>query len=293
MAKLKSLIKEIHDTGTIYPRDVFNLYYLEFVSSRYPEVVKTPYGREIQSYYLGALKDKYLKLFKYLLLKQISKYVSRKRVDPDFDASMLKPDASAHDLKVMMAKTFRSDMQRRNTVWNAVADYTDGLEHATSPAQIFVNINGLNNAVHNTGGKILLDPMKISNFSELRKAFETADKVKSSAQWELLKGLVDKDIRDLLNQDTMEEGKQLSPDEKRKIAGTISDRDRANPAFMSGVKDALADRLSGEHPRDLEGHSQDYIRGYSIIPRESRWDKFNDKLSRWVADFGRSYGNRR
>jgi len=290
MAKLKTLIKEIHDTGTIYPRDIYNLYYLEFVSSRYPEVVRTPYGQEIQSYYLGQLKEKYLKLFKYLLSKQIAKYVSRKRIDPDFDVSMLQ-NPSTSDLKTMMAKTFRSDMKRRNDVWNAVADYTHGLEHSTSPSQIFVNINGLNNAIHNTGGKIMLDPMKISNYSELHRAFETADKVKSSAQWELLKGLVDKDIRDLLSQE-MQEGR-LSPEEKKKIAGTISDNDRVNPTFMAGVRDALQDKNRGEHPRDLEGHSEDYIRGYSIIPKESMWNKVNDKLTQWVSDFGRSYGNRR
>ena len=125
-------------------------------------------------------------------------------MDPDFDVSKLTPDAPTKDYNMLMNKTFRSDMVRRNTVWNAVSKYTLGLDDSHDPAGIFININGLNNAIHNTGGKIVTDPGKVSNFSELYRAFETADKIKNQNQWELLKGMVDKDIRDLLNQELTE-----------------------------------------------------------------------------------------
>lgn len=201
MILIKHLLKEIFDAEPILPRDVYNLYYLEFVSSRYPQIVQTPYGKEVMNHYLGRLKQKYVKLFKALLYKQIYKYVTRDRIDPDFNKDLLQPDASAKVLRDLMLKTFRSDMKRRNDVWNAVAGYTYGLENASSPAQIFVNINGLNNSVHNTSGKIMFDPAKVSNYAELRRAFDMADAVKSQSQWELLKGSVDKDIRDLLDQE--------------------------------------------------------------------------------------------
>jgi hypothetical protein len=283
MIRIKSLIKEIHDVQFLHSRDIYNLYYLEFVSSRYPQVVQTPYGQEVVTHYLGNLKQKYLNLFKYLLFRQISKYVNRKRIDPDLDVAMLQPDASATDLQKMMAKTFRSDMKRRNDVWNAVADYTVGLDNANSPAKIFVNINGLNNAIHNTGGKIMFDPSKVSNYRELAVAFDAADRIKSEAQWELLKGKVDKDIRDLLDQEISEgsDGNTVR----------ITRSDRENVEFMTGIKMAVQDKAA-DKKRDLSGYSDDFVRGYKLVPRDSWWDKVNNKLTSWAVDFGNSYGKR-
>lgn len=276
MIKVKSLIKEIHDTGTILPRDVYNLYYLEFVSSRYPALVQTPYGKEILSYYLSKLKEKYLNLFKTLLFKQIDKYFRRNRIDPDFDKSRLSPEASAKDLKDLMAKTFRSDMKRRNDVWNAVAGYVYGLEHATSPNDIFVNINGLNNSVHNTQGKILFDWTKVPNANELMQAFSVADGIKNGAQWELMKGKVDKDVRDLLNQDdTIMEGVEI---------------DSNSNSFKTGVKMGLRDKQRGEFMK-LRGMPPDFIAGYNSVNKSSLWDKANNKLTQFLGNMG--YGNSR
>ena len=201
MINVKRLLKEIHDTDTVYPRDIFNFYYLEFVTGRYPEVTQTPYGKEVVGYYLQQLRAKYVRLFRKLLYSQLMKYLQRSRIDPMFDKGKLKTDAPTADLKDLMAHTFRSDMTRRNVVWNAVAGYADGLDSATSPRDIFVNINGLNNAIHNTGGRIIDDPMKVPNYRELRDAFNTVDKIKNENQWSLIKGMVDKDIRELMNQD--------------------------------------------------------------------------------------------
>lgn len=276
MIQIKRLIKEIHDVESIYPKDVYNLYYLEFISSRYPEVIQTPYGKEILGYYLQNLKQKYAKLFKALLYKQIYKYVTRNRIDPDFDKDALQPAADAKTLKDLMAKTFRSDMKRRNDVWNAVAGYTYGLENASSPAQIFVNINGLNNAVHNTGGKIMYDPQKVSNYSELRRAFDAADAIKNQNQWELLKSRVDKDIRDLLNQE--------QPGELME-----QDFDKESVAYKSGVQMALRDKLT-DHDRKLNGLPHDFVAGYNSIRRTSVWDKLNSRLTQLAVMLGN--GNR-
>ena len=91
-------------------------------------------------------------------------------------------------------------MQRRNTVWNAVADYTCGLDNATTTSKMFININGLNNSIHNTGGKIITDPGKVSNYGALQDAFDTVSRIRNHSQWELINGMVDKDIRGLLSQ---------------------------------------------------------------------------------------------
>jgi hypothetical protein len=103
-------------------------------------------------------------------------------------------------MEALMNKTYRSDMRRRNTVWNSVAAYTTALEDTVKTAVIFVSINGLNNAIHNTGGKILTDAYKVPNARALAEAFSAVASIKSSSQWELLKRMVDPDIRGLLNQ---------------------------------------------------------------------------------------------
>lgn len=211
MIKLRQLLAETInlDADIIRKGDIYSFYYLWYIATTQPSAVATPYGKEVMKTYLQALKDKYVRLFRRLLIKQIAKYISRGRVDPDIlskNASEL-DSMSSSELQKLMAKTLRSDMTRRNERWDLVADFVTKLESASSANDMFLYINQLNNAVHNTQTQVM---DKFPNFySELKPAFDAVDKIKSGNQWELMKGLVtNKDIRGLLNQDVMEESKK-------------------------------------------------------------------------------------
>lgn len=195
MIKLKSLIKENNAVDTIRPKDIFNFYFLWHIATDQPHLVQTPYGKEIMDHYLRHWKDKYVKLFKQLALIQIRKYIERKRIDPDFPPDQPKDNASAQELLALMKKTFRSDMQRRNEKWIMMLEFVVNLESSSASKDIFLWINQLFNAVHNTQTKIM---DKFPNYySELSKAFNTMD---NATNINTLQHLVDKDIRDLQNQ---------------------------------------------------------------------------------------------
>ena len=210
MIKLNLIIKESEDISDIITsRTIFNFYYLWHTVIHQPSLIKTPYGKEIMNYYLQQFKVKYVKLFKKLVIDQIIKYIQQGRIDPDFPQNVVQKLGmmSAKELWELMSKTFRSDMKRRNDAWNMCADFLTHLEFATSPKDIFVYINQLNNIIHNSGGKIL---DKFPNYySELRKAFDLVDK---TTNIQMLKSMVDKDIVDLWNQ--AEEGSPYESDSK-------------------------------------------------------------------------------
>lgn len=210
MIKLRQLLSETIDLDAdiIRKGDIYSFYYLWYIATTQPAMVATPYGKEVMKTYLQALKNKYVKLFRRLLIKQIAKYISRGRVDANVlvkNTSELEVMSSS-DLQKLMAKTFRSDMTRRNERWDMVADFVTKLDSANSVSDMFLYINQLNNAVHNTETQVM---DKFPNFyTELKPAFDAVDKIKSGNQWELMKGLVtNKDIRGLLNQDVMENKK--------------------------------------------------------------------------------------
>lgn len=191
MIRLKSLLLE--NTGvTLTPRDIYNFYFLWTIQSYHPELLNTQYGKFIKDEYLKNFKIKYVTLFKRLIFSQIQKYVSRGRVDPDFPVDKLTSDASAAELYALMQKTFRSDMQRRNDVWNMAAEFLMNLEKAKDK-DIFLWINQLNNAVHNTNTQIL---GKVSH--DLVHAYYQTDKAHSFKDYQQF---VDKDLRQLLSQE--------------------------------------------------------------------------------------------
>lgn len=345
MIKFKGLLKEIHDVESLTPKDIYNFYYLWHTSLHNPAAVGTTYGKEVQSYYLNQLKTKYVKLFTKILSQQVQKYVQRGRVDPDFPKDIQWDSASPEALWGLMKKTFRSDMTRRNDVWNMVGEFTTNLSKAQAAKDLFVWINQLNNAVHNTNGRVL---DKLPNYyASLRQAFDAVDK---AGNIENLRGLVDKDIRDLKNQDhEMTEsvlpvvwpGKKglekivMSPTMQSQLdqpagkpssaatdkpsfiqqepnqdteppsdatlnmgalqeafdEGGISQEDRGNMKFMMGVRQGIKDKANGQRT-DLKGKHADFTRGYNVVKHEGWWNKFNDKLTRWAAEFGNSYGRR-
>lgn len=196
MIKFKHLINEVHDANTLKAKDIFNFYYLWHAAVNDPASVNTPFGKEVLNYYLGQFKTKYVNLFSKLMAKQIQKYAERKRHDPDFQMPQNLEGQSPDALLALIKKTFRTDMQRRNDKWEMVGEFVVNLAKASRPKDIFVWINQLNNAVHNTQAKVM---DKFPNYyTELNGAFDVLAKSKNI---EMLKNFVDKDIRDLKNQE--------------------------------------------------------------------------------------------
>jgi hypothetical protein len=220
MIKLKSLLKEADDNpNALTPRTIFNFYYLWWTAVNQPSLVQTNYGREIMGYYLPQFKAKYVKLFTILLQKQIQKYINRKRIDPDFPQIDVNTITDTKELLNLIKKTFRTDMHRRNDNWIRMGEFLDKLASASSSKDIFVYVNQLNNVVHNTGQKMI---DKFPNYStELHRAFNVVDKSRNP---ELLKNLVDKDLRDLWNQEEQGSRYQTDPSgEGSKYVETIAE----------------------------------------------------------------------
>lgn len=334
MIKLRHLLTE--GTGELTPRDIYNFYFLFFVSSYHPEALQTQYGKFIQDEYLKTLKAKYVSVFKHLIYEQIVKYVKLGRVDQDFPKEKLNPNLSGAELAGLMKKTFRSDMNRRNNVWDLAAEFLTKLETSTNAKDTFLMIDRLNAAVHNTQTAIL---GKVSY--DLSKVY---DKIHHSKSPNELLPFIDKDIRNLLdqksetdsggmfresepdfygtadkkidggtpygratdvpqfsgrggndkkgsgNEDPKKDFKQF-PLEERHETVKVSRADRENPEFMAGLKQGAIDK-GYDVDRDLTGYSKDFIRGYRSVPQDSKWDKFNSKLTGFLANLGNSYGQR-
>ncbi len=291
MIEFKRLIREVHDTESLVSKDIFNFYYLWHTATNSPELVSTPYGKEVMNYYLQQLKSKYIRLFKKVLINQIQKYKQRKRVDQDFPMDKPTDSSTAAELATLMNKTFRSDMQRRNDKWDMVAGFVKNLESASATKDIFLWINQLNNAVHNTQTKVM---DKFPNFyTELNRAFDTVHK---ATNVESLRGMVDKDIRDLKNQNDTEPTLSENFSESygnglQKIVFTEA-TEEDQKEFEKGKVWGLKDKLSG-HQRDLDRYSKAFVKGYNYVQGKSSWSKFNDKITDFVSRFGISYGNRR
>jgi len=201
MIRLKELLLE-YVTGTITSGDIYNFYFLFYYNQFEPNLLNTSYARDIEREYLYAIKEKYLSTFKALLAEQINKYIGRKRMDPDFPTKQVSETDSAETLEFLMAKTFRSDMKRRNDVWNIAARATAQLEKITNPKLLYAPINALNMAVHNTNTLIL---GKLGGGYGLMQAYDAC----ANADPKYYVGRVSKDLRDLLKNPEPEEPPQF------------------------------------------------------------------------------------
>lgn len=323
MIILKNLLLESLNTS-ISSKDVFNFYWLFTLQSYHPQLLQSDYGKFIQNEYLKSLQAKYIIIFKKLLYNQLRKYISQKRIDSNFPIEKLDAGVTlnATELASLMSKTFRSDLKQRNTAWNLVSEYLIKLETAQTSKDIYSAIDRLNNLTHNTGTQVL---GKLSY--DLIKAYDIVHHAKSLNDYAQF---VDKNLRQLLDQtnesveDELLGGKQITADTPKGFSPTpvfrdtspkddeddddskskefdfpleennlkVSDSDRKNHVFMTGVKLALQDKKQG-NTRNLKGYPEDFVRGYKTIPHDSWWDKTNNKLTQWVSSFGSSYGNRR
>lgn len=190
MIKLRYLLNEII-SGVISSSDIYNFYFLYYHSQHEPQLLQTQYGKEMERQYLTSIKEKYVATFKELLVEQINKYISKQRVDSDFPVKKVSSKDSAETLAFLMSKTFRTDMKRRNDVWNIAAKATADLEKINNPKSMYLPINALNMAIHNTNTLIL---GKLATGINLERALDACAKVDPK----YYVGNVSKDLRDIL-----------------------------------------------------------------------------------------------
>jgi len=130
---------------------------------------------------LNDIKDIYLGAFKQVIINQLIKYYDRRRLDSDsYTLNDLKTSTSYATLDTYMNATYRSDMKRRNTVWNNLTSYLAELEKAGSIDLIIFYIDRINNVCHNTGTSIL---DKFDNYRSLISAFDECHNAKNPKQF--------------------------------------------------------------------------------------------------------------
>ena len=167
-------LSESFSNASLAPQHIYDFYYLAAALS-YGQIDED--DRFVASYYLQELQHLYLDVFSKLLIEQLAKYQRRGRLDTingrlAYDVKELENAPNQFDaIKQMMAKTYRSDMTRRNVVWNNIAEYVEALSRQTKPDKITYYIDRINNSIHNTENLVL---EKFPNGHELIQAFNVA-----------------------------------------------------------------------------------------------------------------------
>jgi len=119
--------------------------------------------------YLQDIKNKYLGTFIPLIQKQLYKYLERNRIDSNSFSEGDINTQNTENLDLYMKNTYRSDMTRRNVVWENLTKLVNELSKTSDSGNIIKIIDRINNNIHNTGDLILT---KLDNGSELLKALD-------------------------------------------------------------------------------------------------------------------------
>jgi hypothetical protein len=185
-----NILLEEKTISNLSPKDLYNFYYMFTLLSR--KEISGEYGEYIVKEYMKRYKEKYLRLFKDLLYKQVLKYINRNRIDPEVTMERLESNKdNSRELYEMMKGTYRSDMVRRNDVWNLIGEYLVELDNVTDINKIGFFIDRLNNCIHNTKELIL---SKFTNGYQLIQVFDNIHRAPSLNSY---KQFVDKDLREL------------------------------------------------------------------------------------------------
>lgn len=150
---------------SLYPKDIYNFYYI-FSAYSYGKIYDEDKSKA--EFILNEIKDKYLIVFKQVLINQIEKYIKEKRIDIDFDKSLINSDIDFNTIHSLISKTYRSDMVRRNVNWELISEYTLNLSKTNNFEKICFYIDRINNSVHNSG-ELFFD--KLESADSLLKAF--------------------------------------------------------------------------------------------------------------------------
>jgi hypothetical protein len=196
--KLKDLLLEGSIGESLSPVDIYDFYFLWNIVTRSPSIANNDYASHVINQRIYGLKQKYLSIFKKLLVNQLLKYASRPdRIEPGFDKSKASLNSSFDELDKQMKLTKRSDRAikqgapRENTAWIQIAEFLENLSKASDRKNVFTYIDRINNSIHNTQTTIM---DKFINAAEIIKALEVASKATNIHG---LEKLTSKDVRDL------------------------------------------------------------------------------------------------
>lgn len=182
-------IIESLNVSRLSPRDLYNFYYLW---TTILEKGTNEYNSHVALKYLNRWKHIYIQIIGEIVYKQIRKYISRGRVDNDVTMEILEKNKTNYSkLNELMHKTYRSDMKRRNDVWNLITEYLEKLDRSNTIKDLFFYIDRLNNCIHNTSELLF---SKFDNAQELIQAFEFIHYAKNLREYARF---VDKEIREL------------------------------------------------------------------------------------------------
>lgn len=193
MTKRFNLLYESLMQNTLSTSDLYKFYFLATLNSQ--GQLNSPLAKFLADEFIRYIKPKYLRVFLELIENQLRKYASRKRHDVDFSADAIdKFRGNADKYDELMKKTYRSDMKRRNDVWNLITEYTKELAQSMDKKSIFFYIDRLNNCIHNTKENILV---KLPNGDKLLEAFDNIHNFQSIQNF---LQYIPKDFREVLNQ---------------------------------------------------------------------------------------------
>lgn len=151
---------ESKETG-ITPRLIYNFYFLYTYSQT---VEMDSVGHFLVNDFARRIKEVYLFEFKRIVFDQLMKYERRGRIDSDFMIG-----DSFEKMDILMRKTYRSDMKRRNVNWEMLTGLLVSLDRAVEAYRIFFLVDRINNCIHNTGGSMM---GKFINGGELTLALD-------------------------------------------------------------------------------------------------------------------------
>jgi hypothetical protein len=187
---IEIITEQTDDKVFLSTSDLYNFYYLATLQSL--GKINDDYSRFIAHEFFNYIKKKYLILFGDLVAKQIAKYITRKRIDPDVTFERLSNNSKNYkELNEMMNHTYRSDMRRRNTVWNIVTENLYKLSESSDIKSICFHVDLINNCIHNTG------ELLFSKFSNAYELLRTFDEIHDAKSLNAYKNKVKKDIREI------------------------------------------------------------------------------------------------
>jgi hypothetical protein len=174
MIPFKLFFENATETTYISPRTIYNFY---FLYTYYQTRGLDQFSEFLIQEFAKNIKQLYLNVFTKLLTKQLSKYQGRGRIDPDFN---MVSSGNPTQLRDLMAKTFRSDMKRRNDRWVDLANWVVKLNETNSIKDILFIVDRINNTTHNTAEIIL---SKFENAGELMRVFDNCHNFQSLDQF--------------------------------------------------------------------------------------------------------------
>lgn len=190
--KLDKILKE-ETSEKITPKDIYS-FYLATVLYQSDDIKNDKPALYVIHELMSSLKAKYIAEFRELIAKQLTKYHSRNRLDKGvYNISDLS-NANPTDMHKYMKSTYRSDMKRRNDVWESLTYHLSMLYKSNSLKHVIMYIDRINNDVHNT------DENTISKLEDGYKLWdhltEALDHVHKSRPRQLIKGSYS-DIRNI------------------------------------------------------------------------------------------------